>query len=406
MEDGIDRKLDPGEPEERNIYEAMSAGKEVKRIPMTFGDALDALEADEVIRGALPGDLYRVFMHYKRDEWERYCATVSDWDVKEYLDVFLRKTLETMCGIAGIIYRDGAPHPIGDEMTRMLQSMKHRGPDSTGYALYGAPENGSLVMRYKLADANTPRDFEFEERLRRHRREVETRLERLGARDLDVEEETQYAFRVTFEYDGDLKRLADIVENIPEAEVLSLGRSLEIVKDLGDAETVGGQYGLDSFTGTHAIGHVRMATESEVDISGAHPYWAYPFSDVAVVHNGQLTNYFMWRRRLERSGHRFMSECDSEIIAVYLAEKMSDGDSLEEAMHRSLDELDGVFTYIAVTDDALGVAKDELAAKPLVLYESDNLTAVASEEIAIRQIVDHEIETYDPYEREVLVWQR
>jgi glutamate synthase domain-containing protein 1 len=311
-----------------------------------------------------------------------------------------------MCGIAGIIYRDGAPHPIGDEMTRMLQSMKHRGPDSTGYALYGAPENGSLVMRYKLADANTPRDFEFEERLRRHRREVETRLERLGARDLDVEEETQYAFRVTFEYDGDLKRLADIVENIPEAEVLSLGRSLEIVKDLGDAETVGGQYGLDSFTGTHAIGHVRMATESEVDISGAHPYWAYPFSDVAVVHNGQLTNYFMWRRRLERSGHRFMSECDSEIIAVYLAEKMSDGDSLEEAMHRSLDELDGVFTYIAVTDDALGVAKDELAAKPLVLYESDNLTAVASEEIAIRQIVDHEIETYDPYEREVLVWQR
>ncbi len=87
MRDGIDRKLDPGEPEERNIYEAMSGGKQVKKIPMTFGDALDALEADEVIKGAMPGDMYRVFMHYKRDEWERYCATVSDWDVKEYLDV-------------------------------------------------------------------------------------------------------------------------------------------------------------------------------------------------------------------------------------------------------------------------------------------------------------------------------
>ena len=87
MRDGIDRKLDPGEPEERNIYEAMEAGKEVKKIPMTFGDALDALEADEVIRSALPGDMYRVFMHYKRDEWERYCAQVSDWDVNEYLDV-------------------------------------------------------------------------------------------------------------------------------------------------------------------------------------------------------------------------------------------------------------------------------------------------------------------------------
>jgi len=311
-----------------------------------------------------------------------------------------------MCGIAGIIYRDGSQHPIGDEMTRMLQSMKHRGPDSTGYALYGTPANGDLVMRFKLADANTPRDYEYAGRLRRHRSEVENRLVALGARLHEVEEETPYAFRVSFDFDGELKLLADLVENIPDAEVLSLGSSLEIVKDLGDAESVHDQYGLADFTGTHGIGHVRMATESEVDIAGAHPYWAYPYSDVAVVHNGQLTNYFYWKRRLERAGRRFMSECDSEIIAVYLAEEMSKGATLEEAMHSSLDELDGVFTYIAVTKDELGVAKDELAAKPLVLYESPELVAIASEEIAIRQLFDREIETYDPYEREVLVWQR
>jgi glutamate synthase domain-containing protein 1 len=311
-----------------------------------------------------------------------------------------------MCGIAGIIYRDGSTHPIGDEMTRMLQSMKHRGPDSTGYALYGEPANGGYVMRYKLADANTARDFEFEDRLHRHRWEVESRLSALGARVHQVDEETQYAFRVTFDFDGELKLLADLVEDIPDAEVLSLGTSLEIVKDLGDAASVHEVYGLSKFTGTHAIGHVRMATESEVDIAGAHPYWAYPYSDVAVVHNGQLTNYFYWKRRLERMGRRFMSECDSEIIAVYLAQEMSDGATLEEAMHKSLDELDGVFTYIAVTKEELGVAKDELAAKPLVLYESDELVALASEEIAIRQLLDHEIETYDPYEREVLVWKR
>jgi hypothetical protein len=149
-----------------------------------------------------------------------------------------------------------------------------------------------------------------------------------------------------------------------------------------------------------------MATESDVDISGAHPYWAYPFSDVAVVHNGQLTNYFEWRRRLERSGHRFRSECDSEVIAVYLAERMGEGDSLEEAMRASLEDLDGVFTYICVTADALGLAKDELAAKPLVLYESEEMVALASEEIAIRGIVDHEIETYDPYEGVVMAWTR
>jgi len=172
------------------------------------------------------------------------------------------------------------------------------------------------------------------------------------------------------------------------------------------AEQVCSEYHLDDFSGTHAIGHVRMATESDVDISGAHPYWAYPFSDVAVVHNGQLTNYFQWKRRLERSGHRFQSECDSEIIAVYLAERMVQGDSLEEAMRRSLADLDGVFTYLCVTEDALGMAKDEMAAKPLVLYESPELVALASEEVAIRAVIGREIDTYDPYEREVLVWHR
>jgi glutamate synthase domain-containing protein 1 len=310
-----------------------------------------------------------------------------------------------MCGIAGIIYRDGT-RDVGRDMTRMLQSMKHRGPDSTGYALYGQPHDGQVVMRYTLADANTPRDFEFDDRIQRHQTQVVTRLKAAGARIEDVEPETEYAYRTTLTYGGDLKDLTDRIEDIPDAEVLSIGRSLEIIKDLGDAETVSEQYGLGGFEGTHAIGHVRMATESDVDISGAHPYWAYPFSDIAVVHNGQLTNYFQWKRRLERSGHRFQSECDSEIIAVYLAEKMSEGADLEQAMQQSLEELDGVFTYIAVTADALGVAKDEMAAKPLVLYEADDVVALASEEIAIRAIVDHEIETYDPYEGMVMAWQR
>jgi glutamate synthase domain-containing protein 1 len=311
-----------------------------------------------------------------------------------------------MCGIAGLIYRDGT-HEIGRDLTRMLQSMKHRGPDSTGYALYGPRGAGHrLVMRYTLADANTPRDFEFDERLERHQARVLQRLKAAGAEILEHERETEYAHRLNLSYGGDLKDLTDRIEDIPDAEVLSLGHSLEIVKDLGDAETVAEQYDLNGFNGTHAIGHVRMATESDVDISGAHPYWAYPFQDVAVVHNGQLTNYFQWKRRLERSGHRFQSECDSEIIAVYLAEKMADGAELESAMRDSLEELDGVFTYIAVTDDALGVAKDEMAAKPLVLYESDDVVALASEEIAIRAVLDREIETHDPYEGEVMVWQR
>jgi methylamine---glutamate N-methyltransferase subunit A len=310
-----------------------------------------------------------------------------------------------MCGIAGIIYRDGGgERQVGRDMTSMLQAMKHRGPDSTGYALY-RPEAEGYVMHVKLAEANGHQDFDLAERLRHQRADIENRMRASGAAISSIDASTSdHAMTVNFGFDGDLKQLADYVEDVRGTEVLSLGRSLEIIKDLGDAATVAADYKLDSFVGTHAIGHARMATESDVDIANAHPYWAYPFPDVAVVHNGQLTNYHQWRRRLERAGHRFQSECDSEIIAVYLAERMAQGDSLEDSMRRSLGELDGVFTYLCVTEDALGVAKDELGAKPLVLYESDDIVALASEEIAIRKVVDREIETYDPYEGAVMVW--
>jgi glutamate synthase domain-containing protein 1 len=310
-----------------------------------------------------------------------------------------------MCGIAGIIYREGGgEHRVGRDMTAMLQAMKHRGPDSTGYALY-RPESEGYVMHVKLAESNGHQEFDLAERLNRQRGDIEGRMKASGATISSIDATTsQHAMTLSFGFDGDLKQLADYIEDVRDTEVLSLGRSLEIIKDLGDANTVASDYKLDGFIGTHAIGHARMATESDVDIANAHPYWAYPFPDVAVVHNGQLTNYHQWRRRLERAGHRFQSECDSEIIAVYLAERMANGDSLEDSMRRSLGELDGVFTYLCVTEDALGVAKDELGAKPLVLYESDDIVALASEEIAIRKVVDREITTYDPYEGAVMVW--
>ena len=311
-----------------------------------------------------------------------------------------------MCGIAGIIYKNGnGAHRIGRDLTSMLQSMKHRGPDSTGYALYHAPSH-ELTVRINLADSTAPRDLEFADDVGRRRRETEALLRAAGATVKSTEEVNEYTYSATIDYHGDLKRLADYVESVPQAEVLSLGHSLEIIKDLGDARGVSAAYQLDDYFGSHGIGHVRMATESDVDIANAHPYWAYPFSDVAVVHNGQLTNYHQWRRRLEATGHRFASDCDSEIIAVYLADRMANGDGLEDAMQRSLEDLDGVFTYMCVSEDSLGVAKDELAAKPLVLYEGDDMVALASEEMAIRAVIDREIETYDPYESAVMVWTR
>jgi hypothetical protein len=291
-------------------------------------------------------------------------------------------------------------------MTSMLQSLKHRGPDSTGFAVYGVPEENQFVMRFKVAEQEDLNSgFDIHQQIKDRRALVDSRLVEMGAEIISQDTVTEYAFRYTFRKEGDLRRMADYIEDVEGAEILSLGSALELVKDLGDAGVVSGQYNLGKFSGTHAIGHTRMATESDVDIRSAHPYWAYPFNDVAVVHNGQLTNYWNWRRTLVHRGHRFMSNCDSELIAVYLADKMDSGVDLETAMKDSLNELDGVFTYVVATSDRLGMAKDLMAAKPMVLYESDDFVALASEEVAIRSIFPHEIDTFDPYEGEVRVWQ-
>ena len=309
-----------------------------------------------------------------------------------------------MCGIAGLIHR-GKTGDIGREMTSMLQSLKHRGPDSTGFALYGKPKDSELVMRFKVAEQEDMRKgFHIHDQVKERKAEVDRRLDSLGAKILDEEIATEYAYRYRLQYDGDRRKLADYIEDIDGAEILSLGLGLELIKDLGDAARVSGQYKIPGFSGTHAIGHTRMATESDVDIRSAHPYWAYPFADVSVVHNGQLTNYWNGRRALERRGHRFMSNCDSELIAVYLADRMDQGAELEDAMRDSIDQLDGVFTYLVATADSLGMAKDTMAAKPMVLYESDDIVALASEEVAIRSVLPREIDTYDPYDEEVKVW--
>ena len=310
-----------------------------------------------------------------------------------------------MCGIAGLIWR-GASSDIGTEMTSMLQALKHRGPDSTGFALYGKPTVGQQVMRFKVAEQEELKTgFDIHKQVIERKLAVDSRMAEMGAKLEGEQTVTEYAFRYSFSFSGDLKRLIDYIEDIDGVEILSIGHALELVKDLGDAATVSGQYGLQGFQGTHGIGHTRMATESDVDIRSAHPYWAYPFNDVSVVHNGQLTNYWTGRRALERQGHRFVSNCDSELIAVYIANRIERGDVLEEAMTRSIDELDGVFTYLVATSDQLGMAKDVMAAKPMVLYESDEFVGLASEEVAIRSIFPREIDTWDPYEGEVRVWQ-
>ncbi len=311
-----------------------------------------------------------------------------------------------MCGIVGLIHKKSDKNEnIGAQMTSMLQALKHRGPDSTGYAVYGE-DTGNQILRFKVAEgADLEGSYDIHAEINERIKNVDSRLKQLGVKIVSKESATEYAHRYEIEFSGDMKKVADFIEDIEGVEILSIGNSLELIKDLGDASVVADQYGLNNFDGTHGIGHTRMATESDVDIRSAHPYWAYPFSDISVVHNGQLTNYWTNRRALENKGHRFSSNCDSELIAVYIADRMNDGAELEEAMRDSVEYLDGVFTYLVATKDQLGMAKDVMAAKPMVVYEGDDMIALASEEVAIRTLFDHRIETFDPYHGEVKVWQ-
>ena len=310
-----------------------------------------------------------------------------------------------MCGIAGIIHR-GKSSNVGSEMTAMLTALKHRGPDSSGFAVYGIPKADDYLMRIKVAEQeDMGKGHGIMELIEQRIIKVENILSDHGATIKERDNATPYALRLVISQEGKIEDMARHIEEIDGVEILSLGNALELIKDLGDASTVSEQYGLGTFEGTHAIGHTRMATESDVDIRSAHPYWAFPYNDISVVHNGQITNYWMMRREMERMGHRFMSDCDSELLAVYTAHNLANGWQLEDSLKESVEKIDGVFTYLVATRNQLGMAKDSMAAKPLVLFEGDDMIAMASEEVAIRSILPQEIDTYDPYDEEVRVWQ-
>ena len=212
-------------------------------------------------------------------------------------------------------------------------------------------------------------------------------------------------YRVRASFDGDIQKLAYDVEHA--AKVISIGSSLEIVKDVGSAHEVDDHYGVSGFHGTHGLGHVRLATESAVKPESAHPFWATGFADVAIVHNGQITNYWKMRRRLEQRDYAFTTDNDSELIAVYLADKMSQGIALRDALATSIDDLDGTFSFLVSTRDEIGYAKDRLAVKPMIMYETDDLVAVASEEVSLNRLFPGQaLNTREPPPGTYATWSR
>ena len=280
-----------------------------------------------------------------------------------------------MCGIAGIMFKKSdLDLGTGQALIDMLDGCQHRGPDSTGFALYGESQPGQLRLRFFVGE-----NGEADQAVER----IRSALNHVGATIVE-DERIGNNFRVTVGFRGDVQRFAYSMEQA--AKVISIGSSLEIVKDVGGAHEVDDRYDVHAFRGTHGLGHVRLATESDVKPEASHPFWATGFADVAIVHNGQITNYWKMRRRLEQRGFEFTTDNDSELIAVYLADKLSQGIALKDALRTSIDDLDGTFSFLVSTRDEIGYAKDRLAVKPMIMYENDDLISIASEEVSLNRL--------------------
>jgi methylamine---glutamate N-methyltransferase subunit A len=299
-----------------------------------------------------------------------------------------------LCGIAGVVFKDKKLHPVGRFMTRMLDALQHRGPDSAGFALYGGlglreheyllnievKEKPGLLESVKTT-VNTAFPIESEEIIP------------------SVENYIIYRCKVNLESFSQLKPLIMDVDKIDDVIVLNGAHSFEMIKDVGLVNDIAARYNTEDKMGTHAIGHTRFSTESIVDRYHAHPFQSYIIPDITVVHNGQITNYWKIRDPLERKGHIFETDNDTECIVHYIADKLSQDYSLEEALEQSVKDMDGPFSYIVGTPNGVGIAKDQLGLRPGVMAENDDVFAIASEEVALREVMDtSDIEQISPGE--------
>jgi methylamine---glutamate N-methyltransferase subunit A len=301
-----------------------------------------------------------------------------------------------MCGIVGFLDKCGNRQaPVGQVLLNMLTALGRRGPDSAGVALYGDPGDDFLVLRVKLG-TQSPAEVQGAQ--------VAERVKDLASV-IKVSLQGEYVCLV-IDYQGDATRLERAIEAAGEdIEVVSMGKRLEVVKQVGSPENLELTYGISASVGTHGIGHTRMSTESKVDLSHSQPFWAHGLPDLAVVHNGHITNYHKLRRRYEQRGYHFYTENDSEIIGLYLAEQITHGASFTTALQSSLRDFDGSFSYLAATADSLGFVKDPFGFKPLVVAETATYVALATEEIALQTALGGDFPVREPGVKQVQTWQ-
>ena len=290
-----------------------------------------------------------------------------------------------MCGIVGLFLKDSALEPqLGSLLAGMLEVMSDRGPDSAGFAVYGAGDPDRIKLTIRGADLDS----------------VATAIgSEVGA----VVRDSHLV--LSFPGDEEQQVRAWLAAERPDLVVIGAGQRIELYKEVGRPADVTSRFGLAGMAGTHGIGHTRMATESAVTTDGAHPFSTG--ADQCLVHNGSLSNHRSLRRMLEPQGIAFATDNDSEVAAGYLAWKLREGFTLAEALEDSLGDLDGFFTLVVGTEGGFAVVRDPISCKPAVMAETDRYVAFGSEYRALVGLpgIEH-ARVFEPEPARVYAWER
>ncbi len=297
-----------------------------------------------------------------------------------------------MCGIVGLYTKSPELEKnLGSLVSAMLLQMTERGPDSAGFAIYRDPApDGSVKITLQGAD-----DTDW------------SRIKKLIRSDIDpaasLHPVVNHAVAII---QGEADTICGWIENnIPEAKITSTGSAIEIFKEKGLPDQVIRKFNLDSMSGTHALGHTRMATESAVTTEHSHPF--NTGLDLCLVHNGSLSNHNRLRKNLKDEGIRFQTDNDSEVAAGYLTWRLGQGATLAEAMEAALVDLDGFYTFAIGTRDGFAVLRDPIACKPAVIAETDDWVAMSSEYRAIAQLPgNRNARIWEPKPACIYSWER
>lgn len=298
-----------------------------------------------------------------------------------------------MCGIVGLFIKDKALEPqLGSLLSGMLTTMCDRGPDSAGFAIYGAAKAGVAKITVQSPVPDTAFAALAED------------MRAALADDVTFERKSSHAV-LSVPVDKAEEVCGLIRRAHPDVRIMGTGDVIEIYKEVGYPTDVAKRFKLEGMTGTHGLGHTRMATESAVTTLGAHPFSTG--ADQCLVHNGSLSNHNNLRREMKREGMTFETENDSEVAAAYLTTRMDKGLSLGQALEHSLDDLDGFYTFVVGTKTGFGVLRDPIACKPAVLAETDQYVAFGSEYRALVGLPGIEqAKVWEPEPATVYFWER